>query len=152
MGEKTKRETDAEAVTFSLVAENHRPGPHPQRFGERKRDEELTGTVRERMRQADTQTERAHEGRHRAHIFGEKMGARAGAAEAHPLQFPKERPPGPQWLLRVLSRKIIAGAGGKSQDQGPTHISPDFLTGEGRGKKADGPCIQAPVSTCHHWL
>lgn len=100
----------------------------------------------------DTQTERAHGGRHRAHIFGEKMGARAGAAEAHPLQFPKERPPGPQWLLRALSRKIIAGAGGKSQDQGPTHTSPDFLTGEGRGKKADGPCIQAPVSTCHHWL
>lgn len=37
VGEKTRRETDAEAVTFSLVAENHRPGPHPQRFGERRR-------------------------------------------------------------------------------------------------------------------
>lgn len=151
MGEKRRSETDTDAVSFShnlhtITGLGHIPR-ESGRGGEEEGQRETTDMVREWMRRAETHrkvksaertediTEHKSLGRRR------RGGGRAGgtrAAEAPPLQLPKEEVPGSQGLLRAGQKDHSWGWGSKP-GSGPNPHIPDLLDKGRQRKKAEGP-------------
>ena len=144
VGEKRRRETDADAVSFShnlhrITGLGHIPR-ESGRGGEEEGQRETADMVREWMRRAKTHrkvksAERTEDiTEHKS--LGRRRGARA--AEAPPLQLPKEEVPGSQGLLRAGQKDHSWGWGSKP-GSGPNPQIPGLLDKGGQKKKAEGP-------------
>lgn len=162
MGQKRRRETDTDAVSFSPNLHKITGlGPHPQRLWEGRRGR---GTkrddrhVRAGMRRAEThwklkraeRTEDITEHKYSGEMRG------PGRQRLLRLSFPRRRCQALGHLLRAGQKDHSWqgwrrwGGGGGGWGQGQTHTSPASLTKEGREKRQRVPGIRAPVSACPH--